>query len=470
MPHPFDIPDHLTAAKARDLISSIVDELSLNVSVPSLRTLRQWRQSGTLTHGGARFSRRNILEAITVLLLREKGFTVVAAGNQCARLEESGLIDLITGSEYSEPTSRAPEFEEVTLQLLAKGIITQYQQVRDGAIVGNDPPAALQQAMARLSRLYLEEGVEDLSSGIHPLLTRCTTPLSQWAPIGITKMPGANTTVLIDPDYLVPTEECQDIVAETDGNNIEDLLERRLHREMTEAISQPSSNQDHCYSVLREFICRHPLATHDELRGLYSNARIPTAATKFVENSLYVRPHVALAEHSLISRCFHCQGAFSREGHCTLRGCREDHPKTKLTDPVPLDSALIARPEILKFWVDPGRDELRLFDALRKANIEADLYPHSDQCDVAIENTVGVDVKDYRDPGFLARKLNRGLGGLAYYQRRIIAVADRRARRPHYIDRLTDQLRPEIRDSLEIHSLRNTIRTLVKSYSLMETT
>ena len=78
---------------------------------------------------------------------------------------------------------------------------------------------------------------------------------------------------------------------------------------------------------------------------------------------------------------------------------------------------------------------------------------------------MGVDVKDYRDPGFLARKLNRGLGGLAYYQRRIIAVADRRARRPHYIDRLTDQLRPEIRDSLEVHSLRNTIRTLVKSYS-----
>ena len=464
MPHPFDIPDLLTAAEARDLISTIVDELSLDVSVPSLRTLRQWRQSGTLTHAGVKFSRRNILEAITVLRLREEGFTVAAAGNQCASLDESGLIDGILGSDYSESTSRAPEFEEVTLQLLAKGIVTQYQQVRDGAIVGTDPPAALQQAMARLSRLYLEEGVEDLSSGIHPLLTRCTTPLSQWAPIGITRIPGADTTVLIDPDYLVPTEECQDIVAETDGSNIEDLLERRLHREMTEAISQPSRNQDHCYSVLREFICRHPLATHDELRGLYSNSRIPTAAIKFAENSLYVRPHVAFAEHGLIARCFHCRGPISREGHCTLRGCREDYPKTKLTDPVPLDSALVARPEILKFWVDPGRGELRLFDALRKAKIEAELYPHSDRCDVAIGNIVGVDVKDYRDPSLLARKLNMGIGGLAYYQRQIIAVADRRARRPHYIDRLIDQLRPEIRDSLEVYSLRNTIRTLVKSY------
>ena len=465
MTHPFDIPDHLAAAEARSLISSIVDELSLNVAVPSLRTLRQWRQSGTLTHDGAKFSRRNVLEAITILLLRQKGFTVVAAANQCASLDESGLTDLVIGSDYSEPTLRAPEFEEVTLQLLAKGIIAQYQQVRDGAIVGTDPPVALKQAMARLSRLYLEEGVEDLSSGVHPLLIRCTTPLSEWVPMGITKMPGVEKTVLIDPDYLVPTEECQDIVAEADGSNIEDLLERRLHREMTEAISQPSRNQDHCYSVLREFICRHPMVTLDELRVLYGNARIPTAATKFVENSLYVRPHVALADHGLISRCIHCRSPISREGHCTLRGCREDYPKTKPTDPVPLDSALVARPEILKYWVDPGRDELRLFDALRKAKVEAELYPHSDQCDVAVRNIVGVDVKDYRDPGFLARKLNIGIGGLAYYQRRIIAIADRRARRPHYIDRLTDQLRPEIRDSLEVHSLRNTIRTLVKSYS-----
>ena len=466
MPHVFDIPGHLTAAEARDLISSIVDELSLNVSVPSVRTLRLWRQSGTLTHAGSRFSRRNVLEAITVLLLREKGFTVVAAGNQCAKLDESGLIALIAGSDDSETTTRAPEFEEVTLQLLAKGIITQYQQVRDGAIVGIDPPAALQQAMARMSRLYLEEGREDLSSGIHALLVRCTTPLLQWAPIGITKIPGADATVLIDPDHLVPTEECQDIVEESDGSNIEDLLERRLHREMTEAISQPSRNQDYSYRVLREFVCRHPLATHDEIRGLYSNARVPTAATKFVENSMYVHPHATLAEHGLISRCFHCHGPFSREGHCILRGCREDHPRPRRTESVPLDRALVARPEILKFWIDPGRDELRLFDALRKAKVDADLYPHSDQCDVAIGNAVGVDVKDYRDAGYLARKLNRGLGGLAYYQQRIIAIADRRARRPYYINRLKDQLRPEIRDSLEVLSLRNTIRMLVKSYAL----
>ena len=465
MRHLFRIPDYLTATEAKDLISTIAKELSLKVAVPSVRTLRQWRQSGTLSHSGSRFSRRNVLEAIAVLLLREGGFTVVAAGSQCASLDESGLIGLIAGSDDSEFTSHAPEFEEVTLQLLAKGIIAQYQQVRAGAIVGINPPAALQQAMARMSRLYLEEGGDDLSSGIHALLARCTTPLLQWAPVGITKIPGADATVLIDPDYLVPTEECQDIVEETDGSDIEDLLERRLHREMTEAISQPSRNQDYSYRVLREFVCRHPLATHDEIRGLYSNARVPTAATKFVETSLYVHPHAALAEHGLISRCFHCHGPFSREAHCILRGCREDHPRPKRTESVPLDRAHVARPEILKFWVDPGRDELRLFDALRKAKIDADLYPHSDQCDVAIGNAVGVDVKDYRDPGSLARKLNRGLGGLEYYQQRIIAIADRRTRRPNYINRLKDQLRPDIVDSIEVLSLRNTIRTLVKSYA-----
>jgi hypothetical protein len=119
---------------------------------------------------------------------------------------------------------------------------------------------------------------------------------------------------------------------------------------------------------------------------------------------------------------------------------------------------------VLKYWVDPAREELRLYDALRAAGIQAALYPHADRCDVAIGDDVGVDVKDYRDPAHLARKLNRGIGGLARYRRGLLAVADRRARHGDYIGRLREQLLPDTRERLEVRSVGETIRVLKRGY------
>src|SRR5262249_35011539 len=144
-------------------------------------------------------------------------------------------------------------------------------------------------------------------------------------------------------------------------------------------------------------------------------------------------------------------------GRCVLEGCRDDHPGTRQTDPLRLDEARIARPEVLKFWVDPAREELRLFDGLERVGASPQLYPHCDRCDVSIGDAVGVDVKDYRAPARLAGRLNRWIGGLAHYPGAVLAIADRRDV-GQYLARVRELLSRENQKRLEIMSVTKALR------------
>jgi hypothetical protein len=54
--------------------------------------------------------------------------------------------------------------------------------------------------------------------------------------------------------------------------------------------------------------------------------------------------------------------------------------------------------------------------------------PPEDAVDVGITYALGVDVKSYFCPMTLAERLSRSIGGLAQFDRRIIAVPDARTR------------------------------------------
>ncbi|MGZ6807781.1 MAG: hypothetical protein ACXVGG_14320, partial [Mycobacteriaceae bacterium] len=105
----------------------------------------------------------------------------------------------------------------VTLQLLARGILELYRNVDHGHIVGYiDPlqgrhtPDALRKAMSQLGRAYLAEGLPDQAASIHLLLQQCTTPLDTWAPRSLAVLLDYRRTILIDPTYLVPSEDCDE--------------------------------------------------------------------------------------------------------------------------------------------------------------------------------------------------------------------------------------------------------------------
>ena len=376
-------------------------------------------------------------------------------------------------NENELPAIEVSQFAKVTLDLLAQGVVQQYRQVKRGEIAGfvnhghpqvNSPPITLRQAMARLGRLYFEDGVEDQAASVHRLLEQCMTPIACWAPSAIIALPEAHDLVLIDPEYRVPSDDCAAIVEDAPGSNLDDLIERRLHETLLSTINRPGVDVNEAYTVIREFIARHPLATGPEFDELRNSPAIPDETFELVQ-SLYQTVHADHWVSGRINRCYHCNAPISRDGRCFLRGCCEDHPSTTKTEQVDSGDAKVAQATVLKYWVDPAREELRLFDALRYQEIEARLYPYSDRCDVSIGEEIGVDVKDYQDPVALARRLNRGVPGLMRYpKRRIVALADRRVRyNREYIPRLKESLMTQLREDIEILSVTSTINELTKS-------
>lgn len=354
----------------------------------------------------------------------------------------------------------------VTLQLLARGILELYRDVDHGYIVGyNDPlqghhtPDALRKAMTQLGRAYLTEGSPDQAASIHLLLRQCTTPLDTWAPRSLASLPDYRRTILIDPTYLVPSEDCDEIAAAAGGSHLDDLLERRWHAAlMTTLQVQGAAAADAAYTRVREFIGRRPMTSRAELAAIAQDPELPYEVGAWL-TSIYRRAHRSEAREGLVPRCGWCQGKGSLEGHCTLAGCRADHPDAKPTEPLAVAEAWIAQDALLKYWADPAREELRIYDELRAEPALGDhvtLYPHQDRCDVGIVEEVGIDVKDYQDPFRLADRFNRSLGGLSHYPRRILAIAQRQWDAA-YRDQLLDRLSNERRSQLEVLSVNQTI-------------
>lgn len=466
------LPDTCTAQEAVDLVATLAPGLGIHRDLPDVRTLRSWRTKQYLSVQGRRFTRRNLLEILVVLTLRQGGLTLAHAVERIRTLDETRMQVLLTGSPSmpSIPTDAEPL---ITLQLLAKGILAQYRQVIKGIVVGHldrhttgtdTIPLLLQQAMARLGRHYFMEGQHDQAASVHQLLVLCTTPLHMWAPQVICDLVPYQQAVLIDPVYLVPSEDCESIAEEAEGANLPDLVERYLHEQLRTALTPLGNDADRAYTIIREFIGRHPLATDDELRQLYLNPELPDDTIALVRG-LYHPVHRDDAHDGHVRRCAHCAALIGRTGHCRLAGCRAEH-STTTTSTVPVDTARLARPEVLKYWVDPAREELRLYDTLCRHPPFRDrvqLYPHSDWCDVSLDETVGIDVKDYHDPVRLAQRLNRSIGQLSHYPERIIAIAQRRWSRA-YRDRLIEQLNPERRMAVQIMSVNQTITHMQQTH------
>ena len=467
------IPQESTADDAAVLIATAASELGIRAEPPDVRTLRLWRSKRRLTVEGRRFTRRNLIEVLVLLKLRQEGLTLQGAVERVLALDEERLRLLLTQSS-SLPLTTSDAEPLITLHLLARGIIEQYRLVEKGAIVGHtdermtgmlSTPLSLQQAMAHLSRYYFAEGHDDRASSVHQLLRLCTEPLHAWAPRALAELTQYRDAVLIDPLYLVPNEDCEAIAEEADGTNLADMIERHLHEALRATLAKLGEDADAAYTVIRAFIGHHPLATRLELQHLYLNPELNNEAIAFVQG-IYMAVHASSAINAQVQRCGYCNALLTYKG-CSLAGCRDDYPQPHPSDLlIPLGDAFLARPEVLKYWADPAREELRLYDALRRdtaLRTIISLYPGSDRCDVAVGEEIGIDVKDYHDPVRLAHRLNRSLGGLNHYPRRIVAIARRRWSST-YRDRLLEQLSPERRTALQVMRVDDAITYIKKTY------
>jgi hypothetical protein len=325
---------------------------------------------------------------------------------------------------------------EVALTLLAQGINQQYDKLKDNysIIRQNDDELDPQLifALPRLSTLYMCEGKEDRAASVHTVMEMATQPVKQW---GIDYFARHDfpyrEIVLIDSETLVPTLESLELARQAGGQGEDQILEDIYHKRVRELVKLARSRQDELYTAIREFMVRHPLATSREIEGWKECLKFPKA--KPIVSSFYRDIPSLWTHNGLVHRCSHCHGLLKPhpdkkcypDGICVVSQCRRKGVFSKTDETLMADDMKLLNHQLLTYWVGPGLDEIKIYDASRQAGRDAKLYPDSDACDISLEGyTVGIDAKSYTSASLLIKRLNTSISRLAEYDRKIIAISD----------------------------------------------
>jgi hypothetical protein len=353
----------------------------------------------------------------------------------------------------------------VTIRLLAKGIVEMRRLVADGAIVRQDEmPAPLRSGLERLSRHCLLDGVEDFGANVHVLMALACKPIGEWEVPCFSEPFSHARAILIDSNLGVPTDDCVEI-----GNisSEMDAYENIHHRRLREAVRSQGKRANEVYTLVRERIIRHPVENQKELLKFLLDSGLTKIADVY-RSWLRVIPMSAIHPDGKVRICAGCGGLLyptrdiSRfpNGSCRVRACVEvasvSRVKRVLDDP---NEWRVAANDVLASWVGPGLPEIKLYDDLRSLGLKVELFPGQDATDVGIPYELGIDVKSYSCPVTLGGRLTRSIGGLAEFDRRIIAVPDTKvARHRGYLDDLKRHYRGKL--SVEFLTVSQTVRNL----------
>nr|CAD5928645.1 hypothetical protein NO713_01141 [Planktothrix pseudagardhii] len=451
-----------------------IEQLGLSVEPPAVRTVRSWRSKQLLSQPkGQEFGFRQILEGLATTLLLKKGWTLTAIAQVLPSFPDLVLEQQIMAeTNGQDPTWSPPihtaalplpighastqDLAEDAVVLLAQGVVRQFTRTLNREIVRQDDsmPAELYRAMCKLGRLYIEEGLPDRAACVHTVLERGRYPLEKWD-LDIFRHPDFRfrQAILIDPDLRVPTSDCAEIANSKGTFGEDNVIEHRLHERLREATERLGSRRQHkAYTALRDLFARNSLIGEHQLLDYLVEKDLTPLQGMIIDTFFDRVPDIWLIDGSA-HRCASC-GTLMRpypnqklfpQGRCPIRQCEGHEPSNakigEKLDPNK-DSLLIAKPQILTYWTGPAIDEVKIFDTARNYGLNAELYPESDLCDIAInDRSIGIDAKSYSSPVSLALRLNRSIGGLSYYRRRIIAVSDQLIEdNPYYLSTLQSTL------------------------------
>lgn len=290
-------------------------------------------------------------------------------------------------------------------------------------------------AMSALSRTCLSNGLPDHGAEIHNLLYLCTQPLGDWLKVPEVRNAGLEYASFIHAEEGIPTAEAEELSAGFTGMTAG--IEEQLFAKFMEVIGRfPEESANDYYTRAREFVVRHPICDIDELKKGMGD--IPAVVWIVIQQQFYEPVPASWAIGEGIPICDHCGNAMKKGVAglvCRTKACLASH-SAKSTTSLSASRLMRVSRGIRQYWIEPGIDELRLFDALIVKGMHAALYPFRDRVDISVGET-GIDLKTYVSPETLGTKFKRGIGGLAYYEHRWLVVPDWQAVAvPSYMDRL----------------------------------
>lgn len=437
---------------------------------PNKRTASFYRTKNIIDPAtGKKFSFRHLLQFLLARKLSREGWTIKQLSQTVGALNNTELTHYLKNNvsfdelllqktaapetrntsfqaDQSSVTSSDPEkhlpLDELTIRLLAKGIISQFDRVTNEhqIVDGNQIPLDLKRAMSLLGKLCLHEGLEDCFASVHDTLFFCRFPFSHsnW-PLKALKsntFPFAMVN-LIDVDHRCPTLDCLELAQYGNEANIREHFTFEL---LKQTCASFGGRRHEVYTLLREFVGRHPITSVQEIVSFTREHNIGQAE-QFLTQECYRTIGSSHLIDDQIYLCNACGSPLSQVkdfiGQCTIRQCGRYHQQTDLSNGIaPPDDGLLLQPYLQAFWFGPAIDELAIFDLVIDHGFEASLYPASDSCDVAIDgNDIGIDIKSFASPYLLAQSLNQSVGGLIEYQRKVIGISDTSINNhTHYLD------------------------------------
>lgn len=312
--------------------------------------------------------------------------------------------------ERTKPTSKKEKTtdDELTLRLIAKGIVEYAQQMQKPRLFPY--PAALQLGVEKLQAICVMQN-QTQPQGVPDFVTNwAQEPLRDW-PIEIDCPDEWNDAQFIEDQK--PSGFC----IELDGSYIDEA--ERIQKEVIDEVFKKSAQDPNLYVEFRRLLITHPVITKGE-RDIKSVLELKPLQ-KVVENSYEEAPE-SYKKNGKFYCCGHCGGLMHQTADNQLK-CENKHCAKRKKSPITFqcdkdDEVLWLRKGLRYFIHRPGGAELRLEKHLKELELEVNLYPDFDKYDLHIvfpDKTVwAVDVKFWESAYNLAKKVNEPIPKLSH--------------------------------------------------------
>jgi hypothetical protein len=299
-------------------------------------------------------------------------------------------------------------FDEITLHLLATGLMSLARTFERGEVLALPYPQPLQQGMNRLAVATLRRGVAPPQS-LADCLRWCRQPLSQW-PVQLIEVEDEEAILL---DGVLPTDFCESWALAGASPDVEaELSEQRILHGVLDFCR--NAEAPGTYVAFRRLIIERPVLSEWELQQKKNSPELEILA-EHIESAYERSPAACITREQTLFCCSTCGNLMLQSAGGT-RLCEEERCRRAPNHVVP-DRELQASEGILwlkrglrRFVAAPGRGELRMEAALRERGLEVELWPQFDLYDLRVRFEDGeawaVDVKDWGYPRLLARHVN----------------------------------------------------------------
>lgn len=296
--------------------------------------------------------------------------------------------------------------DELTLHLIASGLIVLSQQARDRAALTLPYPLSLQRGLNRLVLTCLRHDRQPPQS-LMDLLDWCRRPLATWE----LELPGGSVT---DGERLLdgqlPTTTCE-AWARSGGDIEADLSEERL---LLNVISVCKGARDpQAYTAFRRMLIEQPVLTAFEYQLALADPKLDLLVDQL--RAAYEPASPSAARNGQLATCAVCGNLLLRTQHdelvCEDEACRAQGYREPSRFLSARDEVVWLRRDLRRYIAAPGRAELRLAKQFEAMGLQVDLWPVFDRYDLRVtfpDDVIwALDVKDWSNPFLLARNVNR---------------------------------------------------------------